>query len=72
MKRRKRTISGIEAVDLARFWLEQADGDHDDAVEKVRKYESGLVRERTIIAAIRFLERQADAEDAQTGQPPLT
>lgn len=54
----KRTISGMGAIDQAEYWLKQADGDRDDAVVFVRRYERGCLRQRTIIDAIDFIIRR--------------
>jgi hypothetical protein len=57
MKRMKRTITGMEAIDRARFWLDLADGNYDDAAMSARKRERSRQRRDTVVAAIRMLER---------------
>lgn len=53
----KRTISGMEAVDRAEYWLKYCNGDEDEAKECVRSSVRGRRRQTTIIAAIDFIER---------------
>jgi hypothetical protein len=58
----KRKISGMEAMDWAAYWLKESDGDRDDAVECVRRYERGRLRQKTIIEAIDLLDARAFKE----------
>jgi hypothetical protein len=58
----KRKISGIEAIDQATYWLNEADGDRNAAVEDVRRYVRGRRRQATGIEAIDLLDRRAAAE----------
>jgi hypothetical protein len=55
----KRKISGMKAMDDAEYWLKECDGDRDDAVAKVRRYERGRLRQKTIIEAIDLLDARA-------------
>jgi hypothetical protein len=60
----KRKISGMEAMKAAEYWLKKADGDRDDAVEFVRRYERGCLRQRTIIDAIDLTVRIREREES--------
>ena len=44
-------------MDRAAYWLKEADGDRDEAVECVVRYVTGRLRRKTIIAAIDLLVR---------------
>jgi hypothetical protein len=60
MSRIKRTISGMDAVDRAAYWLSQYDDDEDEAIELALRCERGR-RRNTIIAAINFVVRRRAA-----------
>jgi hypothetical protein len=55
-------ISGMEAMDRAERYLAEVEGDRDDAVARVRRYERGRVRQDTIIRAIDLLDDRATVE----------
>jgi hypothetical protein len=55
MIKRVKKYTGMEAVDQARYWVKEAEGDYDEAVELARRYERGRVRQKDVIAAIDFL-----------------
>jgi hypothetical protein len=56
-QRMKRTITGMEAMDRAHYWIKDADGYYDDAVELARRWERSRQRRDTVIKAIRMIER---------------
>ena len=59
----KRKIGGIEAMDTAKYWLNECDGDRDEAVVCVRRYERGIRRQNTIIEAIDLIDSRHDRHD---------